>query len=307
MNAWINTILRWSATGILISLTGCSTPQPYERPVVPDGDLSRAVLQTPSVPVHLGSAQTVVPGAVPDAWWESFQSPKLNDLVDKVLEANPTLNAARAALDESEYLYKAQAGFSRDPQIAVGTGASRQRVNNAFSGVVGEPRTFNLYNASVGLLYDPDLSGVNRKRLAALAAQTDHARFQLAGIQLDLITRAVQTAFLQAQYARQVEIFEHVVDLNEESLKLVRKQKDLGIVGAAEVIAAQNRLEQSRLRIPALRQHLSQATHELAVLCGESPNSEQPVFALEDFSLPENLASSGSVRPRSYPPGYPGC
>ena len=56
-----------------------------------------------------GAAQRFVAGMdIPSQWWTLFQSPKLNQLVEQALKANPEVGAAQAALRQAHELYSAQ-------------------------------------------------------------------------------------------------------------------------------------------------------------------------------------------------------
>jgi NodT family efflux transporter outer membrane factor (OMF) lipoprotein len=266
---------RWTVgiAGLLL-LTGCATPPPYERPD----------------PYGLDSASNVSTNAVASDWWTEFQSLELNRLVEQALTASPTLEAAQASLREAELLYRAQAGFTRDPQLSAGLGASRQRSSNVVSGRVNEPQTFSLYGASLGLLYDPDLSGINRRRLDGLAAQTDHVRYQLEGVRLDLIARVLDSAFLLAQTSEQKETLTQLIALQEEELALIQNRMDQGAVAPDAVFAAQSRLEQTRRRLPETERQLDAAANQLAVLCGQPPGAfDAPRFTLDQFTVPAEL------------------
>lgn len=269
-----NKIRLIGIAGLLLLLNGCATPPPYERPD----------------PYDLGSASDVSTNAVAADWWTEFQSLELNRLVEQALAASPTLEAAQASLREAELLYRAQAGFTRDPQLSAGLGASRQRSSNVVSGRVNEPQTFSLYGASLGLLYDPDLSGINRRRLNALAAQTDHVRYQLEGVRLDLIARVLDSAFLLAQTSAQTETLTQLIALQEEELALIQNRLHEGAVAPDVVFAAQSRLEQTRRRLPETKRQLDAAANQLAVLCGQPPGTfNAPHFTLNQFTVPKEL------------------
>lgn len=255
-------------------LNGCATPPPYERPD----------------PYGLDSASDVATNELSADWWQEFQSPELNRLVEQALAANPTLEASQASLREAELLYRAQAGFTRDPQLSADLGSSRQRSSNAVSGRVNEPQTFSLYGASLGLLYDPDLFGINRRRLDALAAQTDHALYQLEGVRLDLIARVLNSAFLLAQTSAQSETLTQLIALQEEELSLIQNRLNEGAVAPDAVFAAQSRLEQTRRRLPEAERQLDAAVNQLAMLCGQTPGAfDAPRFTLDQFIVPAEL------------------
>jgi outer membrane protein TolC len=68
----------------------------------PDAPANAAYAPTPlpemsaSAQIHGGEVQHYIAGRdIPFEWWELFQSPALNSLIEKAFKANPTIAAAR--------------------------------------------------------------------------------------------------------------------------------------------------------------------------------------------------------------------
>ena len=80
------------------------------------------------------------------------------------------------------------------PQVDAGLAAQRQRLSPSALGQAGEPREFSLYNASVGVRYELDPAGGNRRALEALGARVEHRRFELEGARLTLAANIVTAA-----------------------------------------------------------------------------------------------------------------
>jgi NodT family efflux transporter outer membrane factor (OMF) lipoprotein len=275
-------------------LTGCAAGPDFRRPEPPSvSGYTAAVLpgQTASAPGSLGDAQRFVAGrAIPAAWWQELGSAKLNELVQQALQSSPTLEAAKATLRQAHQTYEAQAGSTLYPQATGQLGTLRRKTNNAPSGQEGGERTFNLYNAGVGVSYNLDLFGGNRRVLEALAAQADYQRYQFEGARLTLAANVVTTAILQAQLVAQIRAGEDIVSTQEEQLDMTRRRLALGAATQNDVLALQIQFEQSRAAIPPLRNRLDQTNHLQAVLIGLPPGSGAiPQFALSDFTLPTEL------------------
>jgi len=275
-------------------LAGCAVGPDFKRPEPPQvAGYTATVLpaQTASAPGSLGDAQRFVAGGVvPAAWWQELGSTKLNALIQQALQASPTLEAAEATLRQAQQTYEAQAGSTLYPQATGKLGGQRQSINSAPSGQPGGERTFNLYNASVGVSYNLDLFGGNRRALEALAAQADYQRYQFEGARLTLAANVVTTVILQAQLAGQIQASEIILTTQEEQLDITRRRLALGAASQNDVLALQIQLEQTRAGIPPLRNRLEQTNHLLAVLIGRPPGSgAMPQFALADFILPIEL------------------
>jgi outer membrane protein TolC len=76
---------------------------------------------TASADVIGGAAQTLQPGGnIPGQWWTLFHSSQLNRLVEQALKANPSLQAAQAALREAQENVGAQEGYLYPSTRSVG-------------------------------------------------------------------------------------------------------------------------------------------------------------------------------------------
>lgn len=282
------------AAGLILVLAGCATGPQYKMPAPPaDAGYTAGAYpaHTASSPGALGGEQRIAEGALIEAqWWQAFESSKLDALIDQALAASPTLEAAEATLRQARHTYEARAGSTRYPQATANLGGRRQAVTGAAMGQPTGGNTFNLFDASVGVQYNLDLFGGNRRALEALAAQADYQLFQREGARLALAANVAGIAITQARFAAQIETAERILAAQTEQLELTRRRLALGAASENEVLALQTQREQTRADIPALRNGFDQATHLLATLTGQTPAAaDLPRFALSDFTLPAEL------------------
>jgi NodT family efflux transporter outer membrane factor (OMF) lipoprotein len=223
-------------------------------------------------------------------WWQQLGSPALDALIAEALHASPTLAAAQAQLRQAEELQGAQDRATQLPRVDLGVGSGRQHLSPSAQGLPGDGRTFSLHSANVGVQYQLDLSGGNRRALEALAARTDYRRYQLAGARLDLAARLANTAITQARTTAQAEVLEAIAHNQESQSALARERVRLGQAMPADEQALQAALEQTRASILLLHKQTVQTGHMLAVLAGRTPGAAPlPAFTLQDFSLPAAL------------------
>ncbi|WP_020678052.1 efflux transporter outer membrane subunit [Geopsychrobacter electrodiphilus] len=278
-------------------LAGCAAGPDFKRPIAPAvAAYTAAPLPglTTSAPTELGESQRLVEGeTVNPQWWQEFGSARLDTLIAEALQANPTLTSARATLRQAQERYAAQSGSTLYPQAEANLTGQRQRFNPNSSGLPGDAREFDLYNASVGVHYNLDLAGGNRRALEALAARSDYQRYQLAGARLTLVGNIVTTAVTQARFSAQMRATEGILHAQEEQLKLTGERVRLGQAAPNEELPLKTQLEQTRASIPLLRNQFQQSEHLLAVLAGTAPGtSGSPSFALQEFTLPAALPLS---------------
>ncbi len=141
--------------------------------------------------------------------------------------------------------------------------------------------------------YVADVFGGTRRQVEALAAEEESQRFQLEAAYLTLTANLVAVVVTEASLRGETAATEEIINIQRQSLDLLRRQFDLGQVAGADVAAQEAALAQAQTALPPLRKQLAQQRHLLAVLIGRFPN-EQPnsMFDLASLRLPEELPVS---------------
>jgi NodT family efflux transporter outer membrane factor (OMF) lipoprotein len=251
--------------------------------------------ETASAPGSAGSTQRFAPGQdLPAQWWSLFHSDPLDQLVRQAIADSPNLTAAEAALRVARENLAAQTGALLYPQVDGTLGATREKFSGAS---LGQPATgttiFNLYNASVNVSYALDVAGRNRRELEALQSLVDYQEYQLAGAHLALTSNVVTAAIREASLRAQIDSTREIIDAQNKSLDLVRRQFELGAVGRLNLVAQQAQAAQTEALLPPLERELAQTRHQLAALAGRVPSDGGiPAFDLAALTLPEDLPLS---------------
>lgn len=282
------------ALALAALLAGCASGPEFTAPAAPEVThytMGASTAQTTQADVPLGNAQRIAQDLTVEArWWRAFGSAALDDTIARALQASPTLAAAQARLAEAQALQQAQSGATELPQVDLGVGVQRQHASPAAQGQSGDGRTFGLYSASVGVHYQLDLSGANRRTLQALAARSDWRRHELAAARLTLAGQIAGTAIARARLAAQIDASHTLLLSQQEQLAMAQRRVVLGQAAPDEAMLLQSQAAQTSATLPVLRQQLQQADHQLAVLAGQAPGAaEVPAFTLQDFTLPADL------------------
>ena len=160
---------------------------------------------TTSANVAGGAAQKFVIGRdIPAEWWKVFHSKEIDALIAEALRANPSLQAAQAALWQAKENLYASAGKLLPSVDAAGSAASQQ-FSPAEFGLTGPPFIFNLYQATVNVAYTPDVFGGQRRQIEANAALAEYQRFELEATYLTLTANVVTAAIQEASLRGQIE------------------------------------------------------------------------------------------------------
>jgi NodT family efflux transporter outer membrane factor (OMF) lipoprotein len=287
---WLRTTLVVVAAGVI---AGCAVGPDYHRPKPPEvrNYTSRPLSKTAKTPGHGGKVQRFrVGGEIAADWWRMFHSPRLNSLIQQSFAKSPTLQAAKARLDEARANLDAARG-GLYPQLDFKLSGTRQKASSAqFGGAPGGSQIFNLYGASLNASYNLDVFGGTRRSIEARAAQVDMQREQLRGTYLTLIGNVVGTAINVASFKGQLDATQVILKAEKNQLKLVKDQEQAGAVPLSDVLQAQAQLAATRTRLAPLRQQLASAQHKLATLSGVFPGDWTPIeFTIDKLNLPKSL------------------
>jgi NodT family efflux transporter outer membrane factor (OMF) lipoprotein len=277
-----------------LGLCACVGPN-FHRPAPPRVDRFTAEtlpLETASAKGVGGAAQRfLLEQDVPRDWWTRFGSEEIDALVNEALRANPSVQAASAALRQAEENTAAQRG-TYYPAAQAQFDASRQRdaVGVLSPNLVSGTALYNLYTPQVMVSYVPDVFGANHRQVESLAAVAEADRFQLDATYLTLTANVVTAAVQEAGLRAQIAATERVIELERESLAVLRREWELGAVAEGDVYAQDAALAQLESTLPPLRRQWQWTRDSLAALTGHLPVDFKPVhFELDQLVLPTDL------------------
>ena len=265
-------------------LAGCAVGPDFAPPPIPATDHY--------LPGQDGKASPRTT-AVPAQWWALFRSPALNRLVEDGLAANADLAAAEASLRVAQANALAQRG-ALFPSIAGNFDATRQKVATDLSSPLESgANIFNLHTAQVTVSYAADIWGGTRRAVEAAQAQADLQAFRREGVYLTLVSNIALAAIEEARLRGQIAATRRILALQNEVMRLLRRQQEQGQIALTDVTAQETAVAQTRLLLPPLDKRLAQQRHLISVLTGRPP-SEDPgaAFALGGFAMPRRLPLS---------------
>jgi NodT family efflux transporter outer membrane factor (OMF) lipoprotein len=278
-------------------LAGCAAGPNFKKPAPPE------VSGYTVAPISLTAGATNVVGGEPQRflnatnisgeWWTLFHSKPLNALIERSLKANPSIQAAQAALVVARETRKAQYG-AYYPSVAGGFSAARQKTSNQ---IAPTPNNNNLYfdllTPQVSVSYVPDVFGLNRRTVEALKAQEEQARFALAATHITLSANVAAAAIQEASLREQIAATYELIAINTNMLRILRNQLAKGYVNRLEVAAQESQLAAMVATLPPLVKQLDQQRDLLAVLSGGFPSRDLPEkFELSGLQLPQELPLS---------------
>jgi NodT family efflux transporter outer membrane factor (OMF) lipoprotein len=265
----------------------------------------------------MAEAQHLIAGRdIPFEWWELFQSPALNSLIERAFKANPTIAAARASLRQAQELVYAQQGFFY-PSVGTTFQAERHKVsgNTNGSSTIGvqgngvnllpafpevypnptphnQPSYYTFYTAELTVGFVPDVLGLNRRQVESLAAQKDAQRFALEATYITLASNVVAAAIQEASLRAQIQATLEIIAADQKSLQILRDQFRLGYAMRIDVAAQEAALAQVETTLPPLQKQLEQTRDLIRALVGNLPNGPDETFELDALQLPPEVPVS---------------
>ena len=315
--------MKWVRSTLLVTLAvltaSCAVGPRYHRPEAP-ANAGYAPTPLPeasaAAPVHGGEAQRLISDRdIPFEWWQLFQSPALNALVERAFKANPTIAAAQAALVQAQELVYAQRGYFF-PTVAANYNVARTKIAGNFTvddapGTQGDghnlnpplldlqntphtaPLFYNFHTAELTVGFVPDVFGANWRQVESLAAQRDAQRFALEATYITLASNVVAAAIQEASLRAQIAATEQIIAADEKSLQILRDQFRLGFAMRLDVEAQQTALAQAQATLPPLQEQFEQTRDLIRALVGNLPNQDVPeTFELDALQLPPELPLS---------------
>ncbi len=273
----------WASIVAAMVLAGCAVGPDYERP-----DLLLPEEWPDEIAGHMAAGYDDVA-----FWWELYQDPVLDQLIDEALENNLDIGEAAARVARS----RAVLGYRSAERYPVLGGLAEYQRDDP--GLISDTYRTEMTVAAV-LEYEVDLWGrLSRARESAKAALLGTA-YTRDAVRLAVISDVVSTYFDYRAAREQIETTEATIVSFEEALELERSRRDRGATTELTVLQATAELENSRAVLPALKALAEQRRRALAVLIGDSEAVLDGLGLLGDREL-EDLPDAMTDLPRSIP------
>ena len=264
-------------TGILLLfLTGCMTVGPdYQRPEV----------ETPEI-WRFEAAEARELSDV--SWWERFQDPVLNDLVERALQGNRDLRIATARVEEFFGRYFATRG-DQYPFANVGGSAYRQSVTEEGPNPIppGADTTYSQYEAFLGGRWEIDFWGRYRRASEAAQAELFSSEEARRTVLQTLVSVVAQTYVEIRALDKQLEITRRTTETRRETLELFQLRFDEGIISEVDLAQAESEYADALARIPSLELDIGQLENALSVFLGQNPGPIPRGLTIDKLVLPQ--------------------
>jgi NodT family efflux transporter outer membrane factor (OMF) lipoprotein len=245
--------------------------------------LARSVYRQPQVAVPAGWSSGALNGAAAaqgEKWWQNFNDPVLNQLIDRALRSNNDLAAAAIKVRRAR-LQSGLTDTNRTPSLSIGANSSLNRDLKSRS----DTRTDNV---TAALSYELDLWGKLASARDAGSFEAQATEFDRQGAALSLIGTTA-ASYWQIGYLNQlIAISRAGIDYAEKTVALVELKHSAGAVSALDLVQSRQTLAAQRSAADILVLQRTQARNALAILLDQAPQDSVPEpQQLPDRALPE--------------------
>ena len=259
---------------------GCAVGPDYQRPTadVPAAWQPELPWQ-PAMPLD---------DALKGNWWEVFQDPTLNGLVQRALDGNQNLRVAAARLDQARsqvtvaksYLY---------PDVDLQASAERAKISaNRPLAAYSTPNASTVQNEfTVGptVSYEIDLFGRVRREVEGYKAAAQQASADFENTRLVLTAQLVSDYFTLRELDAEIDVVKHSLALEHDALTFITSRHDLGYATGLDLAQQQALVQNSSAQVELLEVQRAQNEHAIATLVG----TPAPSFSVAPVAAPGNL------------------
>ncbi|QEG22672.1 efflux transporter outer membrane subunit [Mariniblastus fucicola] len=221
-------------------------------------------------------------------WWQVFNDPDLNVLIDSLRQENLTLKAACYRIKEARHQRNiAAANLFPQSQQLTGSYSHTQSSTITESFVPGfSPVSLDNWSLGFDVGWEIDLWGRIRRSVEAADANLESV---VQDRNFAIVSLTAETASLYINiraFDERIELAKKNATLQEGSLKIARARFKEGRTSKLDVVQAESNLASTRSLIPQLELARRQSLNAIAVLLGMPP-SEVPVLSDQPKKIPE--------------------
>ncbi len=264
---------RLISSVLVLLLSGCVSPYRQGKITVPEVGEEWAGKQK-----IFSSAQA----NIKPRWWEDFNSPELNVLVEKAYNQNLTLHMATLRILQARALLNATRS---ELYPSINSNNSIRRTNPSGNAQLSDTG-FTNYQLSLDSSWELDLWGRNRHNIMAAKADLNNLNAAYEDIALSLGAE-VSSAFIHyAVLQNQITLINANIQLQKQSLRVTKALFEEGSRTALDVQQARAILAATQALAPNLERSKNQIRNALITLLSLLPTEIDRLLPKRDITLP---------------------
>ena len=250
-----------SVLAVLLVMTGCMVGPDYHAPQA----------KAPGnwvTPTTAPTTQASVPTTQPLAlmrWWQEFNDPTLDSLVERAMGANLDLRQAEARLREA----RAARGISAAGLYpgADANGSYRR------SRSPGQSKAGDFFQAGFDASWELDIFGGTRRGVEAAEANIQAAVEDRRDVLVSLLAEVAQNYIDLRGSQREIAIAQENLTAQQKSADISHQRFAAGFVSRLDVANSEALVASTRSQVPVLEAQARQSIYNLSLLLGREPGA----------------------------------
>ncbi|MBR7180337.1 MAG: efflux transporter outer membrane subunit [Kiritimatiellae bacterium] len=218
-------------------------------------------------------------------WWDRFEDPELDKLIERAVSTNLTFLIARERLAAARWRHMGTfAAFM--PQVSAEASAVRLERGKNSSSRWGTNKKLHsdVFAAGFDASWEIDVFGGPRRETQAAEAEADSALWSYADALVSLTAEvAREYSSLRTVQAR-IDVSRRNLALQKETYEILKSRLDSGIGDELAVNQSKYVMEQTHAAIPPLLAEETRILDALAILTGDMPGSLDAQLARKEES-----------------------
>ncbi|RZL50584.1 MAG: TolC family protein, partial [Pedobacter sp.] len=278
----MKTIINSSFAMLLLVLSSCGLTKDIVTPIK-------------DVPINFRGAENenTSIGTLPVK--EFFTNPAMLNLIDSALVRNFDLQIALKNIDAAELILK-RAKLGNIPTLNLQVTANSNRPSDNSLNGLSTSQFLNTnhiedYNANLALSWEADIWGkIAKQKDAAYAGYLQSAEVKKA-VQTRVVVQVASGFYRLLMLDAQLKVAQRNVELNNNTLKMIKMQFDAGQVTSLAIQQAEAQQLRATQLLPQINSEINIQENALSALTGKFPTAVERAITLEQIMVPEQLAT----------------
>ncbi|MDR0762024.1 MAG: efflux transporter outer membrane subunit, partial [Campylobacteraceae bacterium] len=215
-------------------------------------------------------------------WWQNFNAPTLNLLIEQALKNNPDILIAYENIIQA----RLQLGISEDsylPQVSASAGTSGSRTEASGA----DARTSKSTSATLRVSYEIDLWGKIAANNEQAMARFNATKYDADAAILSLYASVAQSYFSLLGANERLKIAKENLNISSQLMQIVEAKYKSGSVSLLDVSRQKSSLLSQQASVESIALQAAQAKNALAVLTGSAPQGfDAALDSFWDLNIP---------------------
>jgi NodT family efflux transporter outer membrane factor (OMF) lipoprotein len=260
-----------SLIGAVLLSTGCSMVGPDY--IKPEAAVEKNWVSSPATAINNDSSKLAL-------WWQVFNDPVLNNLIDQARKDNLSLQAAGVRIAEA----RAQLGITTGslyPQVQqAGAGVTQQKISGYSPNTTPlVDRSFATNSIGFDVGWEIDVWGKFRRGIQASEANLDASIASYEDVLVSITAEVARVYVLFRTNESLIQVANDNVKIQKRTLEIARTLYNGGVINEMDYLQADTLLHNTLATIPPLEARLQQAKNALNVLLGKPAGSIDTLLA----------------------------